>query len=56
MARDTVVSWKTFAIIVLFPPVALVALVLLPVTLVVIFWLYQRGRTQGEFPERASDS
>jgi len=44
MPRDTVVSWKTFALFLLFPPLALLALVLFPITLLVVFWLYYRGK------------
>jgi len=47
MPRDTVVSWKTFAIFMLFPPVAILAIVLFPITLLVILWLYFRGRRQS---------
>jgi cbb3-type cytochrome oxidase subunit 3 len=47
MARDTIVSWKTFAIFVLFPPVAILAIVLFPITLCVILWLYFRGQRQA---------
>jgi cbb3-type cytochrome oxidase subunit 3 len=47
MPRDTVVSWRTFALFLLFPPLAVVALVLFPVTLLVVFWLYHRGRRRA---------
>ena len=47
MPRDTVVSWKTFALFVLFPPAAILALVFFPITLLVAFWLYQRGKRQA---------
>jgi hypothetical protein len=45
--RDTVVSWKTFALFVLFPPAAILAVVLFPITLLVALWLYHRGRRQA---------
>lgn len=47
MARDTIVSWKTFAIFMLFPPIAVLAVVLFPITLLVILWLYFRGQRQA---------
>lgn len=47
MPRDTVVSWRTFALFLLFPPLALVAVVCFPLTLVVLVWLYSRGKTQA---------
>ena len=47
MPRDTLVSWKTFALFVLFPPAAILALVFFPITLLVAFWLYQRGKRQA---------
>lgn len=56
MARDTIVSWKTFAIFVLFPPAALIAIVLFPLTLLVLFWLYYRGRNQVELSERSTNT
>ncbi|KTG08843.1 hypothetical protein AUR64_13585 [Haloprofundus marisrubri] len=51
MARDTLVSWRTFALFVLFPPAALLAIVFFPVTLLVLFWLYRRGKHR-ELTER----
>lgn len=42
--RDTPVSWQTLALFVLFPPAAVIALALSPITLLVAFWLYQRGK------------
>lgn len=45
--RDTVVSWRTFALFVLFPPLAVVAVVLFPLTLLVVGWLYYRGKRQA---------
>ncbi|AKU09136.1 hypothetical protein [Haloferax gibbonsii] len=47
MARDTLVSWQTFALFVLFPPAALVALVFFPLTLLVFGWLYYRGKHEA---------
>jgi hypothetical protein len=44
VSRDTVVSWRTLVLFVVAPPLALLALVLFPVTLVVCWWLYSRGR------------
>ncbi|WP_348609637.1 hypothetical protein [Halobaculum rarum] len=46
MARDTIVSWKTFALFVLFPPLAIIAIVFFPLTLYVLFWLYYRGKNE----------
>ncbi|RDZ62664.1 hypothetical protein C5B90_15995 [Haloferax sp. Atlit-12N] len=56
MARDTLVSWKTFALFVLFPPAALIALVFFPLTLLVFGWLYYRGKHEAmlESDERAA--
>ncbi|ELZ96203.1 hypothetical protein [Haloferax sulfurifontis] len=48
MARDTLVSWQTFALFILFPPAALVAIVLFPLTLLVFGWLYYRGKYEAE--------
>jgi hypothetical protein len=45
--RDTVVSWKTVALFVLFPPLAVVAVVLFPLTLLVVLWLYYRGKRRA---------
>jgi hypothetical protein len=47
MARDTVVSWRTVALVLLFPPFALVAVVLFPLTVALVLWLYYRGRAQA---------
>ena len=47
MPRDTVVSWKTFALFVLLPPLAVVAVVLFPLTLLVVLWLYYRGKRRA---------
>ncbi len=44
MPRDTIVSWKTFALFILFPPLAIVAIIFFPLTLLVFFWLYYRGK------------
>ncbi len=51
MPRDTVVSWKTFALLVLLPPLALAAVVLFPLTLAVLSWLYYRGRSEAKLAE-----
>ncbi|GGM53123.1 hypothetical protein GCM10009006_37830 [Haloarcula argentinensis] len=47
MPRDTIVSWKTFVLFLLFPPLAIIAIVLFPLTLLVLFWLYYRGKTEA---------
>jgi hypothetical protein len=47
MARDTIVSWKTFALFLLFPPLAIIAIVFFPLTLLVLFWLYYRGKNEA---------
>lgn len=47
MARDTFVSWRTFALFMIFPPAALLAIVLFPLTIAVVFWLYYRGRNEA---------
>jgi hypothetical protein len=55
MPRDTIVSWRTFALVILFPPVAVVAIVLFPLTLLVFLWLYYRGRNKTRL-ENGSES
>ena len=47
MPRDTLVSWKTFALFVLFPPAAILALIFFPITLLVALWLYHRGKRRA---------
>ncbi|MFD1587853.1 hypothetical protein ACFR9U_12755 [Halorientalis brevis] len=47
MGRDTIVSWETFALFLLFPPLAVLAIVFFPVTLLVVFYLYYRGREKA---------
>jgi len=54
VARDTIVSWKTFALFVLFPPIAVVAIVCFPLTLLVVFWLYYRGKREARREGRTS--
>jgi hypothetical protein len=51
MPRDTFISWKMFALFVLFPPLAIVALVFFPLTLGVLFWLYYRGKNEAKLEE-----
>lgn len=51
MPRDTILSWKTFALFVLFPPLAILAIVLFPLTLLVLFWLYSRGKKEHDLRE-----
>lgn len=53
MARDTIVSWRTFALFVLFPPAAVLAVVFFPLTLAVILWLYYRGKNEVRLEENA---
>jgi hypothetical protein len=55
MPRDTIVSWKTFALFILFPPVAIIAIVLFPLTLAVLFWLYYRGRNQARLEDEPTE-
>lgn len=47
MARDKIVSWPTWALFVMFPPLAILAIVFFPVTLMVIYWMYLRGKRQS---------
>jgi len=47
MARDTIISWKMFALFILFPPLALLAIVFFPITLGILFWLYYRGKREA---------
>jgi hypothetical protein len=56
MARDTIVSWKTFALFLLFPPLAIVAIVLFPLTLSVVLWLYYRGRNEAGTGRKPAES
>ncbi|MDS0278359.1 hypothetical protein NDI85_11175 [Halomicroarcula sp. S1AR25-4] len=56
MARDTVVSWRTFALFLLCPPLAILALVLFPLTIAVLVWLYYRGKKQALDQPSASTS
>ncbi|WP_277541054.1 hypothetical protein [Haloarcula laminariae] len=48
MPRDTFVSWQTLALFVLFPPLAVVAIVFFPLTLLVVCWLYYRGKNEAK--------
>ena len=56
MKRDTIVSSKPFALVVLFPPLAIVAIILFPITLAVLFWLYYRGKSEGKVEQTPSAS
>ena len=47
MGRDTIVSWETFALFILFPPLAVLAIVFFPVTLAIVFYLYYSGREKA---------
>jgi len=47
MARDKIVSWPTWALFVMFPPLAILAIVFFPITLLVIYWMYMRGKRQS---------
>lgn len=51
MPGDTIISWKTLALFILFPPLAIVAIVFFPLTLGVIFWLYYRGKNEAKQEE-----
>jgi hypothetical protein len=53
MARDTIVSWRTFALFLLFPPLAIIAIVFFPLTLLVLFWLYYRGKNEARMEKIA---
>jgi hypothetical protein len=56
MPRDTIVSWKTFALFLLFPPLAILAIIFFPLTLIVLFWLYYRGKEDAMVEERTESS
>ena len=58
MPRDTVVSFRTLALFVLVPPLAVVALLLFPLTLLVLAVLYSRGAHEVglEGGDRARDT
>ncbi len=47
MPRDTFVSWRTLALFLLCPPLAIAAIVLFPLTLLILFWLYYRGKRRA---------
>ena len=47
MARDKIVSWPTWALFVMFPPLAILAIVFFPITLLVVYWMYMRGKRQS---------
>ncbi|WP_224337306.1 hypothetical protein [Haloprofundus halobius] len=55
MPRDTLVSWRTFALFVLLPPAAIAAIVFFPVTLLVPFWLYYRGKLRAKADSALSE-
>lgn len=56
MPRDTIVSWKTLALFILFPPLAIVAIIFFPLTLLVLFWLYYRGKQDAMLEEHTEPS
>lgn len=55
MARDTLVSWQTFALLLLAPPVGLAYLLLFPITVPITLWLYYRGKARAELPPEQPD-
>ena len=56
MPRDTIVSWKTFALFLLFPPLAILAIIFFPLTLIVLVWLYYRGKEDAMVEEHTESS
>ena len=52
MGRDTIVSWQTFALFLLVPPLAVLAVVFFPITLLVVFYMYYKGREKARMAER----
>lgn len=56
MARDKIVSWPTWALFVMFPPLAILAIIFFPITLLVVYWMYMRGKRQSkeDFEEESS--
>jgi hypothetical protein len=44
MARDTLVSWRTFALLLLAPPVGLAIVVLSPLLVGIVLAVYLHGR------------
>ncbi|MFC6733038.1 MULTISPECIES: hypothetical protein [unclassified Haladaptatus] len=54
MPRDTFISWKWFALFLLFPGLLVVAIVFFPLPLAVLFWLYYRGKRQTRFGESST--
>lgn len=47
MSRDKIVSWPTWALFVAFPLLAFVAIIFFPVTVLVVYWSYIRGKRQA---------
>lgn len=58
MARDKIVSWPTWALFVMFPPLAILAIIFFPITLLVVYWMYLRGKRQSkkEYSEQSDRS
>lgn len=56
MPRDTIVSWETFVLFLLFPPLAVVAIALFPLTLAVLLWLYYRGKLKRKQTAQPEES
>lgn len=48
MARDKIVSWPTWALFVMFPPLAILAIIFFPITLLVVYWMYLRGKRRSK--------
>jgi cbb3-type cytochrome oxidase subunit 3 len=47
MSRDKIVSWPTWALFILFPLLAVLAIIFFPITILVVYWSYIRGKRQA---------
>ena len=47
MSRDKIVSWPTWALFITFPLLAFLAIIFFPITILVVYWSYIRGKRQA---------
>jgi hypothetical protein len=55
MSNGTIVSWKTFLLFLAFPPLAILAIVLFPLTILLAYLMYTRGKRQAIEEEQRRD-
>lgn len=56
MARDKSLEWKTLALFIAFPLLGFLALIFFPITIMLAYWLYVRGKRKSlEDAERRRD-